>query len=66
MGLRLLSGVKPSEIFLKSVSNEVTNVDIVFPSRFVSFFFRVSCDHILLSEKFVGQFNKTISHICMV
>uniref|UniRef100_A0A3Q7GVY6 AAA+ ATPase domain-containing protein n=1 Tax=Solanum lycopersicum TaxID=4081 RepID=A0A3Q7GVY6_SOLLC len=32
LGLTLLSRVKPSEIFLKSISKEVTRVDITYPS----------------------------------
>jgi hypothetical protein len=32
VGLKLLSGVKPSEIFLKSISNEIKDVEVVFPS----------------------------------
>lgn len=35
LGLWLLSRVKPSEIFLKSISKEVTGVEIVYPSRLV-------------------------------
>lgn len=32
LGLRLLSRVKPSEIFLKSIPKDVTRVDITYPS----------------------------------
>uniref|UniRef100_A0A5B6YN86 Uncharacterized protein n=1 Tax=Davidia involucrata TaxID=16924 RepID=A0A5B6YN86_DAVIN len=32
LGLRLLSRVKPSEIFLKSISKEVTKVEVIYPS----------------------------------
>ncbi|KAM3699117.1 hypothetical protein ACJW31_05G001200 [Castanea mollissima] len=32
LGLRLLSRVKPSEIFLKSISKEITDVEITYPS----------------------------------
>ncbi|KAG5538049.1 hypothetical protein RHGRI_025215 [Rhododendron griersonianum] len=32
LGLRLLARVKPSEIFLKSISKEVTKVEVTFPS----------------------------------
>ncbi|XP_048419932.1 uncharacterized protein LOC125468333 [Pyrus x bretschneideri] len=32
LGLKLLSRVKPSEIFLKSISNEVTGVEVKYPS----------------------------------
>ncbi|KAA8540195.1 hypothetical protein F0562_024242 [Nyssa sinensis] len=31
LGLRLLARVKPSEIFLKSISKEVTKVEIIYP-----------------------------------
>ncbi|TYI72356.1 hypothetical protein E1A91_D05G341900v1 [Gossypium mustelinum] len=34
-GLRLLARVKPSEIFLKSITKDVTNVQITYPCRFV-------------------------------
>ncbi|KAL6996174.1 hypothetical protein U1Q18_006308 [Sarracenia purpurea var. burkii] len=34
LGLRLLARVKPSEIFLKSISKEVTKVEVTFPSSF--------------------------------
>ncbi|CAL5443665.1 unnamed protein product [Camellia sinensis] len=33
LGLRLLARVKPSEILLKSISKEVTKVEVTFPSR---------------------------------
>ncbi|KAM6601800.1 hypothetical protein CsatA_021409 [Cannabis sativa] len=32
MGLRLLAGVKPSEMFLKSIPKEVTTVEVTYPS----------------------------------
>ncbi|KAF2323686.1 hypothetical protein GH714_036602 [Hevea brasiliensis] len=32
LGLKLLARVKPSEIFLKSISKEVTDVEITYPS----------------------------------
>lgn len=35
LGLRLLSRVKPSEIFLKSITKEVTRVEVIYPSRLV-------------------------------
>lgn len=34
LGLKLLARVKPSEIFLKSISKEVTDVEVNYPSRF--------------------------------
>lgn len=39
LGLWMLSGVKPSEIFLKSITKEVNKVEITYPSRFVSLAF---------------------------
>jgi len=33
-GLKLLARVKPSEIFLKSISKEVTSVQVTYPPRF--------------------------------
>lgn len=35
VGLSLLSRVKPSEIFLKSIPKQLTGVEVVFPSRCV-------------------------------
>ncbi|KAF8011253.1 hypothetical protein BT93_J1761 [Corymbia citriodora subsp. variegata] len=32
LGLKLLAGVKPSEMFLKSISKEVSSVEVIFPS----------------------------------
>ncbi|KAL4381040.1 hypothetical protein AHAS_Ahas04G0093700 [Arachis hypogaea] len=32
LGFWLLSQVEPSEIFLKSISNEVTNIEVIYPS----------------------------------
>ncbi|CAL9110979.1 unnamed protein product [Musa textilis] len=37
LGLRLLSGVKPSEIFLKSVTKDITTVEITYPAKYVLF-----------------------------
>ncbi|MFQ6644711.1 hypothetical protein Gotur_020665, partial [Gossypium turneri] len=37
-GLRLLARVKPSEIFLKSITKDVTNVQITYPCRFLFLF----------------------------
>ncbi|KAJ4950069.1 hypothetical protein NE237_026901 [Protea cynaroides] len=31
LGLRLLAGVKPSEILLKSISKDVTNIEVTYP-----------------------------------
>ncbi|RZS02904.1 hypothetical protein BHM03_00033013, partial [Ensete ventricosum] len=35
LGLRLLSRVKPSEIFLKSVTKDITTVEITYPAKYV-------------------------------
>lgn len=48
LGLRLLSRVKPSEIFLKSISKEVTNVEIVYPSSLNARLVRRRLRHIAL------------------
>ncbi|RWW51715.1 hypothetical protein BHE74_00041949 [Ensete ventricosum] len=37
LGLRLLSRVKPSEIFLKSVTKDITTVEITYPAKYVLF-----------------------------
>ena len=37
-GLKLLARVKPSEIFLKSISKEVTSVQVSYPPRFYSLY----------------------------
>ncbi|KAL1078798.1 hypothetical protein V6Z11_D10G181400 [Gossypium hirsutum] len=37
-GLRLLARVKPSEIFLKYITKDVTNVQITYPCRFFFLF----------------------------
>ena len=36
LGLKLLARVKPSEIFLKSISKEVTSIQVSYPPRFYS------------------------------
>lgn len=33
LGLKLLSRVKPSEIFFKSIPKEIDRLDIIYPSR---------------------------------
>lgn len=43
LGLSLLSRVKPSEIFLKSIPKQLNGVEVVFPSRFV--LVSVYCDY---------------------
>ncbi|KAJ0677394.1 hypothetical protein HanOQP8_Chr12g0436281 [Helianthus annuus] len=42
LGLKLLSRVKPSEIFLKSIPKQLNGVEVVFPSRFVLVLFIIS------------------------
>ncbi|KAK3025133.1 hypothetical protein RJ639_043915, partial [Escallonia herrerae] len=48
LGLRLLSRVKPSEIFLKSIPKEVTNVEVVYPSSLNARLVRRRLRHIAL------------------
>ncbi|KAK4365662.1 hypothetical protein RND71_013542 [Anisodus tanguticus] len=48
LGLRLLSRVKPSEIFLKSIPKEVTRVDITYPSSLNGRLVRRRLRHIAL------------------
>ncbi|XP_059299534.1 uncharacterized protein C23H3.12c isoform X2 [Lycium ferocissimum] len=48
LGLRLLSRVKPSEIFLKSIPKEVTRVDITYPSSLNGQLVRRRLRHIAL------------------
>lgn len=47
-GLCLLARVKPSEIFLKSISNEVSNVEVTYPSSLNSRLVRQRLRHIAL------------------
>lgn len=47
-GLRLLSRVKPSEIFLKSISNEITNVEVLYPPSLNARLVRRRLRHIAL------------------
>ncbi|KAK4375349.1 hypothetical protein RND71_006026 [Anisodus tanguticus] len=48
LGLRLLSRVKPSEIFLKSIPKEVTQLDITYPSSLNGQLVRRRLRHIAL------------------
>ncbi|XP_059299533.1 uncharacterized protein LOC132052163 isoform X1 [Lycium ferocissimum] len=50
LGLRLLSRVKPSEIFLKSIPKEVTRVDITYPSSLNGQLVRRRLRHIALRK----------------
>ncbi|XP_028550385.1 uncharacterized protein LOC110095330 isoform X4 [Dendrobium catenatum] len=60
LGLWLLSRVKPSEVFLKSVSKDVTEVEITYPARFYhcqTYHFSGSCSvHIL-----IGRLSREVS-----
>ncbi|EEF29062.1 uncharacterized protein C23H3.12c [Ricinus communis] len=49
LGLKLLSRVKPSEIFLKSISKEVTDVEIIYPSSLNPRLVRRRLRHVALS-----------------
>ncbi|KAM7254410.1 hypothetical protein ACFE04_003790 [Oxalis oulophora] len=48
LGLRLLARVKPSEIFLKSISKEVTNLQVTFPSSLNSRLVRRRLRHVAI------------------
>ncbi|XP_072087205.1 uncharacterized protein [Arachis hypogaea] len=48
LGLWLLSQVEPSEIFLKSISNEVTSVKVIYPSSLNAQLVRRRLGHIAL------------------
>ncbi|GAV87313.1 Mit_KHE1 domain-containing protein [Cephalotus follicularis] len=48
LGLRLLTRVKPSELFLKSISKEVTNVQVTYPSSLDARLVRRRLRHIAL------------------
>ncbi|TYH48282.1 hypothetical protein ES332_D10G057400v1, partial [Gossypium tomentosum] len=47
-GLRLLARVKPSEIFLKSITKDVTNVQITYPCSLNAWFVRQRLRHTAL------------------
>ncbi|XLU31304.1 hypothetical protein S245_067370, partial [Arachis hypogaea] len=46
--LWLLSQVEPSEIFLKSISNEATSVEVIYPSSLNAQFVRRRLRHIAM------------------
>nr|GLL17860.1 uncharacterized protein LOC109190372 isoform X1 [Ipomoea trifida] len=46
LGLWMLSGVKPSEIFLKSITKEVNKVEIIYPSSLNGLLVRRRVQHI--------------------
>ncbi|XP_010247398.1 PREDICTED: uncharacterized protein LOC104590427 isoform X3 [Nelumbo nucifera] len=54
LGLHLLARVKPSEIFLKSISKEVTEVEVTFPKSLNSRLVRRRLRHTAL-RLFVGR-----------
>ncbi|BBG98723.1 hypothetical protein Prudu_008203 [Prunus dulcis] len=49
LGLKLLARVKPSEIFLKSISNEITGVEVTYPSSLNARLVRRRLRHIAMS-----------------
>ncbi|KAK9060546.1 hypothetical protein SSX86_021250 [Deinandra increscens subsp. villosa] len=55
LGLRLLSRVKPSEIFLKSIPKQLTGVEVVFPSSLNARLVRRRLRHIALSGTIVHK-----------
>lgn len=48
LGLKLLSGVKPSEMFLKSISKEVSQVEVTYPSSLNACLVRRRLRHIAM------------------
>uniref|UniRef100_A0A1D1YQV0 Uncharacterized protein C23H3.12c n=1 Tax=Anthurium amnicola TaxID=1678845 RepID=A0A1D1YQV0_9ARAE len=55
LGLKLLSRVKPSEIFLKSVSKDITKVDITYPSSLNPRLVRRRLRHIAMMGSVIHQ-----------
>ncbi|KAI3803296.1 hypothetical protein L1987_31446 [Smallanthus sonchifolius] len=55
LGLRLLSRVKPSEIFLKSIPKQLTGVEVVFPSSLNARLVRRRLRHIALRGTIVHK-----------
>ncbi|BFG24060.1 hypothetical protein CerSpe_103340 [Prunus speciosa] len=55
LGLKLLARVKPSEIFLKSISNEVTCVEVTYPSSLNARFVRRRVRHIAMRGSIIHK-----------
>lgn len=55
LGLRLLARVKPSEIFLKSISKEVSKVHVAFPSSLNARLVRRRLRHVALRGNFIHK-----------
>ncbi|KAK7275482.1 hypothetical protein RIF29_16601 [Crotalaria pallida] len=55
LGLWLLSRVKPSEIFLKSISKEVTGVEIIYPSSLNAQLVRRRLRHIAMRGSIIHR-----------
>lgn len=55
VGLWLLSRVKPSEIFLKSISKEVTGVEVTFPTSLNARLVRRRLRHIAMSGAIIHK-----------
>ncbi|KAL4275689.1 hypothetical protein HN51_058497 [Arachis hypogaea] len=62
LGLWLLSRVKPSEIFLKSISKEVTSVEVIYPSSLNAQLVRRRLRHIAMSVQFNSVFKSSLSY----
>ncbi|RDX89074.1 26S proteasome regulatory subunit 7, partial [Mucuna pruriens] len=55
LGLWLLSRVKPSEIFLKSISKEITSVEVIYPSSLNAQLVRRRLRHIAMRGKIIHR-----------
>ncbi|TQE08731.1 hypothetical protein C1H46_005715 [Malus baccata] len=55
LGLKLLARVKPSEIFLKSISNEVTGVEVKYPCSFNARLVRRRLRHIAMRGSIIHK-----------
>ncbi|XLU98446.1 hypothetical protein S245_012786, partial [Arachis hypogaea] len=55
LGFWLLSQVEPSEIFLKSISNEVTNIEVIYPSSLNAQLVRRRLRHIAMRGTIIHQ-----------
>ncbi|XP_034209425.1 uncharacterized protein LOC117622760 isoform X3 [Prunus dulcis] len=55
LGLKLLARVKPSEIFLKSISNEITGVEVTYPSSLNARLVRRRLRHIAMRGSIIHK-----------
>ncbi|XP_054780032.1 uncharacterized protein C23H3.12c isoform X2 [Prosopis cineraria] len=55
LGLRLLSRVKPAEIFLRSITKEVTRVEVIYPSSLDARLVRRRLRHVAMRGKIIHK-----------